>query len=55
MGGRADGLLATPEFQKLLQRTHRGSMLKRELTADFIPNGYDADEVWEAVLGIRRA
>ena len=48
------GFLSSPEFQLLLSATARRPMLKSELDRRFVPDGYTADEIWEALTAIRR-
>lgn len=53
--GRADGLIYTQEFGMLLGRAQRAPILRRELTGEYVPAGYTADEAWDALTVIRRS
>ena len=49
------GLLYTQEFCLLLSRAQRAPIIRRELTDEFVPAGYTPDEVWDALVMIRRS
>lgn len=49
------GLLYTQEFCLLLGRAQHAPIIRRELTGEYIPSGYDADQVWDALTMIRRS
>lgn len=52
---RTDGLIYTQEFGMLLGRAQEAPIIRRELTEEYIPAGYTADEIWDALTVIRRS
>lgn len=48
-------LIGTPEFSSLLHRAWQAPLKRSELDASFIPEGFEADDVWSALLAIRRS
>ena len=52
---RTDPLIYTQEFSMLLGRAQRAPLIRRELSEDYVPAGYSADQVWDALTVIRRS